>query len=341
MLGLTGIHSFVTDASQERNHPRKYLEHVLLTQLLSAWHWKKINGPIHLYTTPADAEFLKEMRMLEIYDYVDTEVLAEKDDIPWDHFGPVCKMKVASAQKKLPFAMIDNDLIFRVPLTQNDLNSDLTILHREVFLHRNYPPLDFLGKREGYDFPDFLEKKVDPINVGFLIWTNPQLLRDYWSYAYEYMRDNRGESQEPEWAVKGLPRFWKSLFVEQRLLAALVERDNYQVATLFPLKYSGDVKVWLDKDGLVKDFDQVQKELKVDFYHMWGEKSLYYLLEPPFCGSSQIRTLYTLIQTVNATGDPVLLDALDEIILFTIEKTHSLGLEDLYQLRTAAKYLLK
>lgn len=341
MLGLIGIHSFVTDTTQERNHARKYLEHVLLTQLLSAWHWKKINGPIHLYTTPADAEFLREMKMLEIYDHVDTEVLAEKSDIPWNHFGPACKMKVAAAQKKLPFATIDNDLIFRKVLEPNDLNSDLTILHREVFLHRNYPQLDFLGKREGYEFPDFLEKKVDPINVGFLVWTNPQLLRDYWAYAYDYMRANVGESREPEWAMKGLPRFWKSLFVEQRLLAALVERDNYQINCLFPLRYSGDLKIWVNSKGEEKNFDVTQKSLNVDFYHMWGEKSLFYLIEPFLCGGNQVKTLYTLIKTVNETRDTILLDALDEIILFTIAKTHALGFEDLYQLRTATKYLLK
>lgn len=341
MIGLTGIHSFVTDPKLDVNHPKKYLEHVLLTQLLSAWCWKQVNGPIHLYTTPADAEFLDSMKMLDIYDHVDTEVLSSKDDIPWDEFGPACKMKVASSQKKFPFATIDNDLIFRTPLETHLLNSDLTFLHREVFLHRNYPPLEYLGKREGYEFPDFLSKQVDPINVGFVIWTNPQLLRDYWSYAHDYMRENRGESVQPEWAVPGLPKFWKSLFVEQRMLPALIERDNYQVVSLFPLRYSGDIEVWVDRKGEKKDFEREQQETGIDFYHMWGEKNVYYNLNSPVCGGNQIRTLYRLLQTADETRDEKVLAAVDEIILFTIQKTHAMGLEDFYQLRTAIRYLLK
>jgi hypothetical protein len=341
MLGLIGIHSFVTDPNTTKNHPKKYLEHVLLTQALSAYFWKKINGPIHLYTTERDAEFLKELKMLDIYDYVNTELLSRDEGIPWEEFGPVCKMRVAAHQQKFPFATIDNDLIFRTVLEENDLNSDLTLLHKEVFLHRNYPPLEYLGKREGYEFPAFASMQSDPINVGFLIWTNPQLVRDYWSYAFDYIKNNTGESRSFEWTVPGLPKFWKSLFVEQRLLANLIERDNYQTATLFPLKYSGDIEVWVNKKGEVKDFEATQTETKIDFYHMWGEKSLFYNFEPPICSSNQIRTLYRLISAANDLKDEKMNEILDEIILFTIEKTFSLGLEDFYQLRTASKFLLK
>jgi hypothetical protein len=341
MLGLIGIHSFVTDPSVSKNHPRKYLEHVLITQALSAWFWKKINGPIHLYTTKEDAEFLRELKLLDLYDYVNTELLSREEGIPWSEFGPVCKMRVAADQQKFPFAMIDNDLIFRTVLEERDLEADLKILHREVFLNRNYPPLEYLGKREDYVFPEFLQNKVDPINVGFLIWNNPQLIRDYWAYAKDYMLNNTFESKKFEWAVPGLPKFWKSLFVEQRLLAALTERDGYNISALFPLRYSGDIEVWVDKKGEKKDFTQTQLETKIDFYHMWGEKSLFYNFEPPICTSNQIRTLYQLISATTDLKDPLLDEILDEIILFTIEKTHALGLDDLYELRTASRFLLK
>jgi len=341
MLGLVGIHSFITDPSLSKNHPKKYLEHVLITQALSAWFWKKINGPIHLYTTEADAEFLREIKLLDIYDYVNTELLSREEEIPWEEFGPVCKMRVVAAQQKFPFATIDNDLIFRTVLETNDLNTDLTVLHREVFVNRNYPPLEYLGKREGYEFPEFAKMKVDPINVGFVIWTNPQLVRDYWSYALDYMKNNKGESTIFDWAVPGLPKFWKSLFVEQRLLANLVERDNYFVNSLFPLKYSGDIEIWVDKKGEKKDFAETQTQSKIDFYHMWGEKSLFYNFTPPICSSNQIRTLYRLISAANQLKDPQLDQIIDEIIVFTIEKTFALGLEDFYQLRTASRFLLK
>lgn len=341
MLGLIGIHSFVTDPNTNKNHPKKYLEHVLLTQVLSAHFWKKINGPIHLYTTERDAEFLRELKILDIYDYVDTELLSRDEGIPWEEFGSACKMRVAAHQTKFPFATIDNDLIFRTVLEDNDLNSDLTMLHREVFTHRNYPPLGHLGIREGYDFPEFASMQIDPVNVSFLIWTNPQLLRDYWSYASDYIKNNTGESKTFEWASPELPKLWKNFFVEQRLLANLIERDNYQTVALFPLRYSSDIEVWLNRKDEVKDFSAHQAESKVDFYHMWGEKSLFYVFDSPVCSSNQIRTLYRLISAVNDLRDEKMNEILDEIVLFTLEKTFALGLEDFYQLRTASKFLLR
>jgi hypothetical protein len=341
MLGLTGIHSFATDPTLGKNSPKKYLEHVLITQILSAFFWKKINGPIHLYTTERDAEFLRELKILDLYDHVNTELLSRDEGIPWEEFGSVRKMRVAAHQETFPFATIDNDLIFRTVLEENDMNTDLTILHRELFLHRNYPPLDYLGKREDYEFPEFASMKEDPINVGFLIWTNPQLVRDYWSYALDYMKDNKDESKSFEWASPELTKYWKSLFVEQRLLANLVERDNYHIGTLFPLKYSGDIDVWVDKKGEIKEFAAIQAETNIDFYHMRGEKSFFYNFDPPICSSSQIKTLYNLILAVNGLKDEKMNEILDEIILFAIEKTHALSLEDFYQLRIASRFLLK
>lgn len=341
MIGLKGIHSFVSDPKLDDNNPKKYLEHVLITQMMSAWHWKKLNGPIHLYTTKRDAEFFEKMRMLEIYDHVDTEVLEEKDGIPWEEFSTAVKMKVVSAQKEYPFATIDNDLIFRTELVQHELMTDMTFLHREAFLNRNYPPLDFLGKRPDYVFPEFLQKKVDPINVGFVIWNNMQIVKDYWALAHDYMRENLGESKKSEWAAESLPKRWKSFFVEQRLLGALTERDNYQVRSLLPVKYSGDTGVWLNSKGEASDIAQVQKETGIDFYHLWKEKSAYYDMEPPVCTGSQIATLYGLIRAMNQIEDPAIQEALDEIIVFTIQKTYALGLEDFYALRAANKYLIK
>ena len=182
-----------------------------------------------------------------------------------------------------------------------------------------------------------------PINVGFVIWTTPQILRDYWTLAQDYMKGNLGESKSFDWTADTptLPKFWKSLFVEQRLLSALCEKDNYFVNTMFPLRYSGDIEIWLDSNGKRKDFNQTQQEMNLDFYHLWGEKSTYYRLNPPVCGGNQIKTLYLLIKEADRLGDDKMKAALDEIILFTIQKTHALNLGDFYELRTASKYLLK
>ena len=341
MLEITGIHSFVTDPNMGKFQQEKYLEHVLIAQSMSAWWWKKLNGPIHLYTTEADAAFLKELKILDLYDSVNTSLLSKDEGISWSEFGHSCKMKVVAEQTKFPFATIDNDLIFRTILEENDLHIDLKILHREVYLHKNSPPTEYLGKREDYRFPSFIDKKIDPINTSLLIWNNPQLIRDYWSLASDYMKNNLEGSRHFDWAKPGYSKRWKNLFVEQRLLSALVERDSYEVSSLFPLKYSGDIDVWVDKKGEIKDFIETQGSTHIDFYHMWEEKSTFYDFKAPQCTGNQIRTLYRLISAADELRDEKMTDIIEEIIFFTIEKTYALGLDDFYQLRTASRFLLK
>ena len=43
----------------------------------------------------------------------------------------------------------------------------------------------------------------------------------------------------------------------------------------------------------------------------------------------------------NELKDPLLDEIIDEILLFTIEKTFAIGLEDFYNLRTINRILLK
>lgn len=340
MIGLKGIHTFASDPRLGENSAKKYLEHVLITQMMSAWYWKKLNGPIHLYTTKRDAEFFDRLGMLEIYDHVDIDVLEEEDGIPWDEFRSVAKMKVVSVQTEHPFATIDCDLIFRTELAQHDLMVDMAVFHREAFLNRSHPPLDFLGRRPDYSFPEFLQKKVDLINTGFLIWNNEQITKEYWNLAYDYMKENRAENRRPDWAREADCEKWKSSFVEQRLLGSLLERDNYQVRCLLPVKYSGDTGSWISPNGEMADIGQARKEAGVDFYYLSGEKLAYYEMEPPICTGQQILTFYNLIKSMNLIQDPLMQDILDEIIVFTIQKTYALGLEDMYALRAANKYLI-
>jgi hypothetical protein len=340
MLGLTGIHTFVSDSRLDKFQQKKYLEHSLIIQAVSAWWWKKINGPIHLYTTEADAEFLKELKIFDLYDSVNTELLSKDEDILWPDFNQACRMRVVADQTKFPFAILDNALIFRTPLEENDLRGDLKFLYREVFLHRNHPPIEYLGKRADYNFPSFLGK-TDLINPSLLIWSNPQLIRDYWALAQDYMKGNREDCRSFDWVTPELSKIWKNSYVEQRLLSALVERDSYNVSSLFPLKYSGDIDEWVDKKGEINDLIEIQQSTRIDFYQMRDEKSAFYDLNPPICTGDQIRTFYRLISVANELRDEKLTDVIEEIIIFTIEKTFALGLDDFYQLRTSSRFLLK
>jgi len=243
-------------------------------------------------------------------------------------------MKVAAEQQQYPFATIDTDLILRTPLNIYDLN-DLTFLYTEIYLHKNHPSLNSLGKREGYEFPDFAKNQVDLINTSFLVWSNPQLVRDYWRFAYDYIKDNNGKNKEFNWANTSE---WKHLFVK-KLLTNLIEKDNYSTSSLFPLQYAEDTETWLNK-GEPQNFLKFQNDIGFDFYHLWKEKTAFYDFRTPICTGNQIRILYQLIKAVNELHDIQLDEIIDEIIVFTIEKTYELGLNDLYELRIVNKHLL-
>lgn len=334
---LLGIHSIITDFTLNKNHTKKYLEHSLVTQALSAWWWKKLNGPIHLYTTEHDALFLEKIGILHLYDYVNTEVLSREENIPWDLFKSTCKMRVAAEQNKFPFVTIDTDLIFRNQLTLYNLYGDLTFLYNESYSYKNHPPLEFIGKREDYKFPEFAKMQNDLINTSFLIWHNPQLVRDYWNLAYDFIKNNNSKDKEAKWANT---ENWKQLFVEQKLLTNLIEKDNYDSSSLFQIKYIEDAQIWVNAKGEKQNFKEIQQILGIDFYHLWNEKLAFYDFRNHICTGNQIRTFYQLLRSASEVHDDQLNKIIDEIIIFTIEKTYELGLQDLYELRAVSKHLL-
>lgn len=334
---ILGIHSIVTDFNLNKNNVKKYLEHTLITQALGAWWWKKMNGPIHLYTTEHDAIFLEKIGILQLYDYVNTEILSRQENIPWDLFKSMSKMRIAAEQSKFPFVTIDTDLIFRNQLNTYNLWGDLTFLYKELHLYKNHPPVEFIGKREDYEFPDFTKIQNDLINTSFLIWHNPQLIRDYWNFAYNFIKDNYGNNKEVRWADS---KNWKCLFAEQKLLTNLIEKDNYNASSIFQIKYLEDIDMWVDVKGEKQNFKEIQHSLNIDFYHLRNEKLAFYDFRHEVCTGNQIRTLYQLIKSVSEIQDDQLNRIIDEIIIFTIEKTYELGLYDLYELRAVSKHLL-
>ncbi len=266
---MKGIHVF-------QKVTENFSEHVLLIQAISAIEWRKNNGPIHLYTTSDLIPDLEKMGLTYFYDEINTEVLDEKDDIPWDHFYPATKIKVLRSIKEFPVAFIDTDFIYWDKLDPIVNNYDITYMHREGLFWRNYPPLEFLGRREDYQFPDIKTlENSRPINVGFFIMNNQKLRDEYVNTAYEYMRDNSYECKEVEWASFELRRFWKSLFVEQRLLGAIVDKNRFTNKQIFPYDYYGDTLSWEDlstKSQLTQDEINLEK---IPFFHLWGEKSSY------------------------------------------------------------------
>ena len=323
---LTGIHVHVNRLPGEKS----YSEHVLMIQLLSAVLWRQNNGPIHLYTTKEDAKFFEEIGLLTFYDKVDTETL-EDPEIDWRHFYPAAKMKVLSTVKEFPVAFVDTDFMFKTRVPDEYKDYDIAFVHREGRFWRNYPPLDFMGIREGYKFPDIPElETTHPINVGFLIVNNADLAKGYTDLALDYMRSNSQLCKEVEWASEGLRIFWKSLFVEQRLLGAYVDHKKWKALQLFPYDYYGDTLTW---KPIHEDDRLTQAQLNlldsVSFFHLWGEKASY---SEDVGQRNRILNFYSLIEQFRKIEVPAVQYFFDSIIAYTAEKTMNEEGRDVYML---------
>jgi hypothetical protein len=330
---ITGVHVYMNVSEDE--HP--YNEHVLFLQATSAILWKQRNGPIHLYTTEEDLVFFKSIGIDVFYDHIDTEVLKD-DSIPWKHFYPAAKMKVLSTITEFPTAFVDTDFMYKETLPIDATQYDITFMHREGVFWRNYPSLDYLGKRLGYEFPDIPElETTKPINVGFFIINNPELAKKYTDLALDYMRENDVYCKQVNWASPGLTLFWKSLFVEQRLLGAVVDNGNYKTHQLFPLDYHGDTMCWKSEDKLYLQ-DEVKNDFKIPFFHLWGEKSMYGLDEGQ---SIRILHFYSLVENLRHIRIEEVQNFLYSVLEYTAEKTSAQENNDVYQLSSFVKILAR
>lgn len=326
---MVGIHVHKSIKSTRE----RFGEHVLLIQAMSAYHWKKNNGEIHLYTTPEDLEFFQELGIDKLYDKINTEVLEEEKEVFWPHFYPASKMVVLNSlsEDNFPVAFLDTDFIYREKIEMGE--EDIAFLHDEALFNMNYPPIEMLGKREDYQFPDIPElKTANPINVGFFIVNNYELARDYSELALKYMKKNFKSSTPVSWAKDGLRIFWKSLFVEQRLLGAFVANRKYKTRQLFPYTYHGDTGIWKDSVNMIKT--ETLNMSTHPFYHLWGEKNSY---DEPEGFGNRVLTFYRLCESVKQIADDTLNDILYEIIAYAAEKTHIEKGEDFYRLREYIK----
>ena len=292
-MAITGIHTFKSVSADS------YSEHVLMIQCISAMEWKKHNGPIHLYTSEKDRLFLEALGITKLYDYVNTSVLDESDEIYWPHFGAAVKIKVLNSIQEFPVAFIDNDLVYRDKISIED--QSIVYLHDESLFWKNYPPLSFLNPREDYRFPEFKSlETANPINVGLFVINAKNLKEEYCKLALDFMHKNSNMPKLVKWAPESLIKFWKPLFAEQRLLGAVIENGSYKTKQLFPYTYIGDTLKWKCKET-EKEYDTIEllKIEKVKWFHLWGEKSNY---SKPGGEYLKIKKFYEILQALRSYG---------------------------------------
>lgn len=135
---MLGVHVYWTKPQLEKDKINYFYDSITLertftlskfTTILSALWWKKLNGPIKLFTDKEGLELYKKHKMDLLYDEIDVETLDNYEGNPklWTA-GKIYCMGI----QELPFCFLDNDLIIREKLNIGDLKKDVGFTHWEL-----------------------------------------------------------------------------------------------------------------------------------------------------------------------------------------------------------------
>lgn len=196
-------------------------DYQVLYTMLSAIYWKKLNGPIKLYTDSIGLEFYRQFRMHELYDELDIDFLNgySKSSVDPAFFWTSGKIKCLAHQTS-PFVFLDQDMIIKTKLP--DYTSDLVVAHWEIPRGYYYfEKEDWEKEIKHIEFPkDYNCSDLSP-NTSFLMFNNLDVLNEYHNW-HKKLVDTKGE-YVPEW-------FW--LLTDQGILGHTIRENNYSADTL-------------------------------------------------------------------------------------------------------------
>ena len=220
------------------NRPYETEDFEILTTILSALTWRKVNGRITMVCDSAAAAFYRANGLDVIWDKID--VCLDDVDVNADVFWAGGKL-FALAKQTAPIAMIDTDFIMWEKVNEAEL-SDVTVIHFEELAPHIYPPREFFHATD-YEFPQDFDWTKKACNTAFCIIKNEELLRYYTDEAINFMRHTDEKNDRLAYMV----------FAEQRMLPMCAARLGMTVSA------------FSDMPSLFKGGD-------TRFTHTWGMK---------------------------------------------------------------------
>jgi len=212
----------------------------LLSTILSALLWRKLNGPIKLYTDPVGLKYYQRIQLLDLWDGgIDDQTLAgiSPQHIDPEIFWAAGKL-FAVRQEKAPFFMMDTDLMVWRPICQLAAPHRLMALHRESLATVEcYIPFHLLKTRPDYLPNPLWDWEEDPFNTALVYFGDDTFLQQYTASAINFMTDNLERPME---------MVSQMVFAEQRLFAMVAKASEIPVATFldYPEQECGITHIW-------------------------------------------------------------------------------------------------
>jgi hypothetical protein len=218
---------------------------IILTTVLSAMMWRKLNGSIKLYTDKFGMDYYNSLGLLDLWDAgIDTVVLDKiPDTVNQQIYWAAAKIFALQAEP-VPVAMIDADLIAWQDLSVTLRNKQIAVIHREKLMPDIYLPQNLLKTHKGYRFDPDWDWTVLPCNAAFTYFGNQQLKDYYTACSIDFMT---GKIAQPQEMVSQM------VFAEQRLMAMCAGKMQLPVYHFLDEPFQKDNRI---------------------FTHIWGAKSV-------------------------------------------------------------------
>ena len=241
---LNAFHSNWTKPFRLRNQGSPYFmeDFDLLTTVLSALEWRKLNGSIRMITDTVGAEYYRDLGLEHIWDlgmetFLDTLDSEAIYPLSFWAAGKIFALREQSA----PCVMLDTDFIVWESLAARTNDVTLAVAHREDINDEIYPEKSFFNVDMNYTFPAEWDWSVLPCNTA-LLYIGDEHFRDYYtSESIRFMRNLR--------ETRNITA--EMVFAEQRLLAMCAAAKGITVKTLV---------------------DTANPDTQKSFTHVWGLK---------------------------------------------------------------------
>lgn len=206
---------------------------------------KKLGYTTKLYCEERDLDWLQQWHLLDLYDDIDTQVLASInwDGIQQDKFWSVRKLYCINHEMSLTaptdFFYMDTDIILFQALSFSDPHNgtpcDLFIWSPDPENKNSiYCDLQYLSTPPGYSMPTWFKETTTAFNCGILYFRTREMWQTYFQEYVRFVVNNpcafvyvvpKTDSEET------LRNIW-ACNAEQRLLAGLARHNHWYLGAV-------------------------------------------------------------------------------------------------------------
>lgn len=237
-----------------KNENFKMFDWELLHFALSALEYRRLNGPLILFTDHIFYDYLKRLDFAKFWDYIDTDKydkFRSLNIVPQNNWTAFKTWLIGEIPS--PFLMFDHDNVIHSKIPQQLFDIDVRFAHYEYINPYYYPEQHELDVK-GFEFDPLWDWNSHVPNTCMMYFNNDDFKNMYSAKAIDFERRNVTKDERLSSV--------QYLFADQRLLIMMLKRHSIKFG-----QFSN--KIWR------LNFEPYKNEPLLDdivFDHTWGKK---------------------------------------------------------------------